>query len=157
MSLSSPHPMFTTCSSNTFEANKSNCQAALLSGRYKTDLLSRHWVKENPNGFCVLCPGLNIQDTLEHFLVLCSSLMSTRVTILNFWHSFSIEDDQLCEILGSKLRSPTHTLLQFLIDPSTDSDIIRGVQQKTIKIEEIYKLTRSWCYAIHRKKLQLTG
>ena len=75
MSLSSPHPMFTTCDSNPFETNKSTCQAALISGRFKTDLLSRHWVRENPEGFCVICPNLGLQDTLEHFLLTCNTLM----------------------------------------------------------------------------------
>lgn len=60
MSLSTPHPMFTTCGSNPFETNKSTCQSALISGRFKTDLLSRHWVKDNPEGYCVICPHLNI-------------------------------------------------------------------------------------------------
>ena len=47
--------------------------------------------------------------------------------------------------------------MQFIIDPSADADVIQGVQRKVIKIEEIYKLTRTWCYALNRKKLQLTG
>ena len=46
MSLASPHPMFTTCSSNSFETNKSTCKASFIFGRYKTDCLARHWVKE---------------------------------------------------------------------------------------------------------------
>ena len=47
--------------------------------------------------------------------------------------------------------------MQFLIDPSADSDVIKGVQRKVINIAEVYKLTRTWCYALQRKKLQLTG
>ena len=95
MSLSSPHPMFTTCGSNSFETNKSTCQAALISGRFKTDLLARHWVQENPEGHCVICPNLGLQDTLEHFLITCNTLMPTRETILNYWYSFTEEDDVL--------------------------------------------------------------
>ena len=54
MSLATPHPMFTTCSStNSFKTNKSTCQASIISGRYKTDYLTRYWVKENPSGYCV--------------------------------------------------------------------------------------------------------
>ena len=47
--------------------------------------------------------------------------------------------------------------MQFLIDPSADADVIQGVQRRMIRIEDIYKLTRTWCYALKRKKLQLTG
>ena len=149
--------MFTTCSTNPFETNKSTCQAALVSGRFKTDLLSRHWVKDNPDGLCVLCPGLNIPGSLEHFMVTCSTLMPVRITILNYWYSYSEEDDILRKLLITKLRSPMQTLLQFLIDPSVDSDVIWGVQKKLINLEEIFKLTRSWCYSLNRKKLQITG
>ena len=157
MSLSNPHPMFLSCSSNSFETNKSICQAALLSGRFKTDYLSRHWVKENPEGYCVLCTHLQLQDTLEHFLILCENLSPTRLNILQYWHKCSSEDDLLRNLLLLKLRSPIQTLMQFLIDPSADPDIIQGVQRKVIHIDEVYKLTRTWCYALQRKKLQLTG
>ena len=155
MSLSSPHPMFNTCGSNPFETNKSTCQAALISGRFKTDLLSRHWVCENPDGFCVICPNLGLQDTLEHFLLTCNTLMPIRNTILNYRYSFTSEDDVLRQLLMAKLSSTLQNLLQFLIDPSTDSEVIWGVQRKSIKITEVFKLT--WCYALNRKKIQITG
>lgn len=157
MSLSAPHPIFTTCSTNSFETNKSTCQAAILSGRFKTDYLSRHWIKDNPDGFCVLCPGLSIHGTLDHFLLSCSTLIPTRVNILNYWNKFSSEDDKLRNLLVMKLRSPIQIFLQFLIDPSADPHVIRGVQCEALKIDEIFRLTRSWCYALHRKKLQMTG
>ena len=51
MSLNKPHPIFTSCLSNPFESNKSVQHSAVLSGRFKTDYLSRHWVKENLNGY----------------------------------------------------------------------------------------------------------
>ena len=55
MSVSSTHPIWTSCSSNPFEVNKATVQAALLSGRYRTNYLSRHWNSANPHGFCLLC------------------------------------------------------------------------------------------------------
>ena len=157
MSLNNPHPMFLTCSSNPFETNKSICQASLLSRRFKTDYLSRHWVKENPEGYCVLCTHLRLQDTLEHFLIFCNHLSPTRLKILEYWQTYSDKDDILRSLLSVKLQSSIQTLMQFIIDPSADADVIQGVQRKVIKIEEIYKLTRTWCYALNRKKLQLTG
>ena len=157
MSLTSPHQMFITCSSNSFETNKSTCQASLISGRYKTDYLARHWVKENPSGYCVLCPGLDTPDTLDHFVLFCEALTPARTNVLNHWQLYSCKDDQLRNLLLNKLHSSTKTLMQFLIDPSVDSDVIRGVQNNLIKLEEVYRLTRTWCYAVHRKKLQMTG
>ena len=103
MSLDSPHPMFTTSSSNSFETNKSTCQASLISGRYKTDYLSRHWVKENPSGFCVLCPGLMKPDTLDHFVLFCDALTPARTNVLNFWQFYSCKDDHLYNLLNNAI------------------------------------------------------
>ena len=157
MSLTAPHPMFLSCGTNPFETNKSICQAALISGRFKTDYLARHWTKENPDGFCLLCSHLKLHDTVEHFLVFCCSLAQARENVMKYWQSFSSEDDILRNLLAVKLGSPTQTLVQFLIDPSADSDFIQGVQQKVIQSDDVFKLTRTWCYALQRLKLQLTG
>ena len=157
MSLTTPHPMFVSCGTNPFETNKSICQAALISGRFKTDYLSRHWVKENPEGYCILCSHLKLHDTVEHFLVSCSSLSQTREKVITYWKSYSSKDDILRNLLAMKLSSHIPTLVQFLIDPSADSDCIKGVQQQVIKTHDLYRLTRTWCYALQRMKQQLTG
>ena len=157
MSLTAPHPMFLSCGTNPFKTNKSICQAALISGRFKTDYLARHWMKENPDGYCLLCSHLKLHDTVEHFLVFCCSLAQARENVMKYWQSFSSEDDILRNLLAVKLGSPTQTLVQFLIDPSADSDFIQGVQQKVIQSDDVFKLTRTWCYALQRLKLQLTG
>ena len=82
ISLASTHPMFTTCSSNVYETNKSTCQAALLSGRFKSDYMSRHWDKENPDGHCVLCPGLKNLGTLEHLLITYQKRLLKTCTLI---------------------------------------------------------------------------
>ena len=42
MSLTRPHPIWSTCGSNPYEINKAVVQARMLSGRYVTDQLARH-------------------------------------------------------------------------------------------------------------------
>ena len=63
MSLRSPHPLWTTAGSNSFEVSKAIVQAQMLSGRYPTDYLSRHWT--NRDGSCSLpsCKDLNTPGT----------------------------------------------------------------------------------------------
>ena len=58
ISLVKPHPIWTTCGSNPIEVNKAVTQARLLSGRYCTDQLARHWSK-NREVICLLtgCSG----------------------------------------------------------------------------------------------------
>ena len=118
MSLTSPHPLFSTCT------NKSTCQGALISGRYKTAYLERHWSKENPDGFCVLCPGLIKLDTLDQFILHCDALTAARTNVINYWQHYSSKDDQFQNLLLTKLRATTETLMQFIIDPSVDCDVL---------------------------------
>ena len=66
MSLSHPHLIWTTCGSNSFEVNKAVVQAKMLSGRYVTDKLSRHW-SQNKSGICSL-PGCTGQAIGSFFL-----------------------------------------------------------------------------------------
>ena len=69
MSLSWPHKIWTTCGLNPFEINKAVVQARMLSGRYITDNLSRHW-NQNKLGLCII-PGCTGDDvgSLEHYLL----------------------------------------------------------------------------------------
>ena len=53
MSLSTPHPLWLTTTSNPYEINKAVVQARMLSGRYRSEGLCRFW-SANPNGYCLL-------------------------------------------------------------------------------------------------------
>ena len=78
-SLTKPHPILTSCGSNPFETNKSVVQCRLLSGRFRSDWLARHWSKENKDGHCALC-GADRGDIL-HMLNSCSSLSDKRTEL----------------------------------------------------------------------------
>ena len=72
MSLTTHHPLWTTCQDNPFELSKCLIQSKLLSGRYRTDRLLWHFDK-NRTMNCSRC--LNGSDgSLEHLLVLCPAL-----------------------------------------------------------------------------------
>ena len=90
-------------------------------------------MKENPDGYCLL--------------------VQARENVIKYWQSFSSKDDRLRNLLAVKLRSPIQTLVQFLIDPSTDSYAVQGVHQKVLQTDDVFKLTRTWCYALQRMKL----
>ena len=89
MSLSSPHPLWTTAKS-PFEVRKAVITARMLSGRYRTDRLMRHWSRSNPEGFCRL-PGCHGKDgTLLHILLHCPALAETRANGISLWSSFLV-------------------------------------------------------------------
>ena len=101
----SPHPIWTSCSSNPFEVNKATVQAALLSGRYRTDYLSRHWTTANPHGFCLLCPGKFLFGTDQHFLLHCEALALQRSKVIDLWSRHAEDDEHLHQHLKDMQHS----------------------------------------------------
>ena len=157
MSLLRPHPLWTTCKANSFEVNKSVAVARLLSGRYNSDWHSRHWSPANEEGYCLLCPGKNIPGTIEHLLLSCEALKTKRSTLFNFWEENSEDSLPLQDLLLTIRRSSAKDFVQFVLDPSVVQSVITGCQKKLFQLDEIFHLTRTYAYGIHRRRLQLLG
>ena len=157
MSISRPHPLWTSCSSNPFEVNKAIVQASFLSGRYTTDYLARHWNHSNPAGYCLLCPDKFIPGTLHHLLLECDAFHTKRQSICEFWMKQADDNPHLLQLLQDMLQSSPSVLIQFLLDPSTLPQAISMSQAGNINIDFVFYLTRTYCYGIHRRRLQLTG
>ena len=160
MSLTTSHLMFVAFGTDPFQTNESICQAAPIFGCFRTVYLYRHWVKENPVGYCILCTHLKLQYTVDHFLVSCSSLGQTsEKVIIHILSIILLQRLQLHNLLEVELCSPTPTLLQFLINPWVASDCMQGAgcSAKVIKTDYVCSVTKPWCYALQRLKLQLTG
>ena len=158
LSLKSPHPLWNLCPSNQFELNKTLVVAKLLSGRYYTDWHCRHWSQDNKMGFCVLCPGRDIPGTLEHMLVECGALQDKRDLIFTYWKNQAEDSPPLLNLLNTLMtNSTTESFVQFVLDPTVVPEVIRGCQDKIFSLSNILRLTRTYCYAIHRRRLQITG
>ena len=69
MSLSTPHPLWTTAASSPTKTVMATVQGRLLSGRYWTEALCSYW--SNSIGLCKLSPICNV---VEDMLFFCSSL-----------------------------------------------------------------------------------
>ena len=82
LGLSRCHPIFWTCGSSPWEVDKATTQARLLSGRYRLESLTSHWVPWNREGMCSLpdCwkTAVAHEGTVQSFLLDCPSLSSTR-------------------------------------------------------------------------------
>ena len=102
MSLRKPHPLFLSAKS-PFEVKKAVVVARMLSGRYRTDHLVRHWSKTNPTGLCRLpgCTGDMIGD-LQHILLYCPALKDTRLHLSNHWANFMTSRPYLFPIIISR-------------------------------------------------------
>ena len=157
MSLKHPHPLWTTSRISPFEVNKSIVVARLLSGRYRSDWHTRHWSQTNKDGNCLLCPGKAIPGTIEHLLVTCEALDSKRITLFDFWKQQSAESPHLQSLISTVLDYNITEYVQFLLDPSVVPVVISGCQKKLFNLDDVFHLTRTFCYAIHRRRLQLLG
>ena len=140
-----------------FKRNKAIVQARMLSGRYRTEALCSHWTS-NKAGHCLLysCKGHNIKDDITHILVECESLSSTRNNMKALFSNFMMSHTHTIPVLQKFFLSTDATFqTQFLLDCSILPDII--ILQQTIGhqiLDDLFYLTRSWCYAIHRERLK---
>lgn len=123
MSLTKPHPMWTTCANNSYEVCKAIIQAKMLSGRFRTEKFKSHHT-DNKKGICLICTE-NEVETLEHLLLFCSSLDSTRHTLINnFNYCIPSVKKFVIDIIAGK----TKLSMQLLLDCSSIPEVIQLIQ-----------------------------
>ena len=158
MSLSVPHPIWLTAMSSSYEVIKAKVQAKMLSGRYRTEVLSRHWSTNRP-GHCLL-PSCTAQiEDLAHILVFCPSLSHIRTNLLHFTKQYlaKIPEGALQQI--TNIASPASPLfMDFLLDCSTIPCVILLVQRMGPELlHHLFHVSRTWCYSLHKERLKLLG
>ena len=159
MSLTKPHPLWTSCGSNPFESHKAVTSCRMISGRYLTDKLQSHWT-QNRSGYCLLpncVPGS--VGSLEHLLLHCTALSSTRAKLLKLCTNVAQESTHLFTIISNILQSDNELLMmQFILDSSVLPEVIRTTQQfGTCVRDRLMYIGRSWCYSIHRERMRQLG
>ena len=160
MSLSSPHPLWLHAGS-PFEVRKAVISARMLSGRYRTDLLSKHWVKENPDGLCRL-PGCSGQEgSLHHILLSCPALADSRAGMIRMWSSFMVCKPALLVVVKEYTIVKEELFMQFLLDPSCLPLVLASSKTDPDILKHCLFLSRTWCFSAHlarskiMKQLQL--
>ena len=154
MSLSKPHPLWTTCGSNSYEVNKACVQAKYLSGRFRTDTLLHHFSKDNSK-FCQLHPDDQQVGDLVHHLLLCPTLADRRALLFEYWKSLTEASLPGREIIISVMAAPVHTFMQFILDCSILPQVILARQLHGDSILKILvKATRTLCYSMYRERLK---
>ena len=159
MSLTTPHPIWSSAKSNPYEVSKARIQALMLSGRYRTEMLMSHWTHRDGNCLALSCSGMNRPETVEHILVLCPSFADIRSKLFRFWKSATSKMyPELSEIVRCALTNPVKYRCQFILDCSVMPEVIQLVQTHgTSRRDHLLYLTRSFCFAIHRERLKIRG
>ena len=156
MSLSIPHPIWTSAGSSSYEIQKATVQARMLSGRYRTCWLRRHWSGDQ-TGFCRIPGCSGVPGTLQHLATgECTGLGNAYIRATALWTSYLKENPILFPIIRQFSLADSAQFLSFLVDPTTLPPVIALAQTNGSKvISKLYYMTRTWLYYMHKERLKL--
>jgi hypothetical protein len=152
------HPLWRTCGASPTAVRAATVQARMLSGRYRTDWMRRHWAGEE-SGACRL-PGCGAaRGDLPHLLAgACPALAPALARVLGFWDLVLKAQPLLLPPVLSALQGPPVSFVTFVLDPSTDPAVIALCQRHGRGVlDPLFRLSRAWVWAAHRERLRQLG
>ena len=159
-SLTKPHPIWTSAGNNPYEVEKAGCQARMLSGRYRSCWLSRHWSGDS-SGFCSLptCRLNPTPGTLSLIFTECEDLSPARQGVFLLWADHLKDKPFLLPMVRKYTVgcSPAQHM-QFILDCTVLPDVII-LQQKLGRVvyDSLLYLTRTLCFSVHKARYKLLG
>ena len=159
-SLSKPHPIWTSAGNNPYEVEKACCQARMLSGRFRTCWLTRHWSGDS-SGSCSLptCRLNPTSGTLFHILSECVDLAPARQRVFSLWAEYIRDKPLLLPIIRKYTTTSNATqYMQFMLDCTVLPDVITLKQQQgRVVYDSLLYLTRTLCFSVHKARDKLLG
>ena len=126
-----------------------------MSGRFRTEKLLSTFSSENSE-FCQLHHDDSAVGDLVHHLVLCPVLEERRLLLFEYWKSIAEQNPPIREIVQHVLTSTTEVLMQFILDCSVLPLVISATQQFGFEVLAVlFKITRTYCYSIHRERMKI--
>ena len=118
---------------------------------FVTTLVPREW-----------CVQVSSQwsETLEHvphFLHWCPSLANVRSGLYEYTLRYTSNlPVPLMNLIRRKCHVSNPTFVNFVLDCSTDPDVIRASQEHSLDVLNIiFGVTRIWAYVLHRERLRM--
>ena len=126
----------------------------MLSGRYRSDQLLRHFSENDGN--CSLC-SQKVLGSIEHLLLQCPVLSESRKQLQqNLMTNIEISD-KVKSLINDSFQS-INTATQMLLDCTSIPSVINAKQTEgTYIIQQLFRVSRSWCYTMHKNRLKLLG
>ena len=153
MSLARPHAIWWTAGANPYEVSKAVIQCRMLSGRYRTLLLTSNWTESSES--CCPAPSCSqTEESLEHILLDCPEYAQTRINLVE--KIKTAKNEEACKLAMFALKQPPAFLMQFLLDASAlpvTMNLVSNVGEELLF--SVFSLTRTWCYALHRERRNL--
>ena len=128
----------------------------MISGRYRSDDLCKHWSPTNKQGHCVAppCQGAGVVGDLEHILVECPALNDTRDRLKQLWLERSRQSPAFYQMIRKVLASPPSLQVQFILDPTVfDGTAMLTEIYGYPFLSHVHYLTRTYAYYLHRQRL----
>ena len=152
MSVLRPHPILSTAGTS-YEVNKMIVQVRMLSGRYRVGTLLRHFSPSN-TGICELC-DLEVEDIAHLLVPRCTALQERKLFLMDYSQQILQHHVEALEIFHTIFSSNEDTRVQFLLDCSVIPSVIQASQKNKLILPALFKVTRTWCYSMHRTRLKL--
>ena len=153
-----PHPIWWTCGASPSAVRAATVQAKMLSGRYRSCWLRRHWTAES--GACRL-PGCGVVPGDVAHLVsgLCPTLQPQLQSTLRNLENLLEPYPLLLPLLSGALKSDSQTATTFILYPSTDPSVIQLCQAygHVSVLNPLFRACRAWIWAVHRTRMRLLG
>ena len=152
------HPLWWTCSSSPSAVRSATVMAKMLSGRYRSCWLRRHWTQET--GACRL-PGCGqVPGDVAHLLSgECQALQPHLASTLQNLFSMLASHPHLMTPLMTALHGDRESVTTFILDPSSDPSVIKLVQQygQGPVLCPLFQASRAWVWCAHRTRMRMLG
>ena len=130
MSLTRTSAIMSSCGSSTFEIQKATVQARMVSGRYRTCWLRRHF-SQGESGVCRVpgCTG-EMQGTLVHLATgQCPGLVAAVAKAARHWNNYLTNHPLLFPLIQEMSCADPEDFLKFLLNPATQPGVIAIAQR----------------------------
>ena len=102
------------------------------------------------------CSQPEATGDLQHFLVQCSSLAYRRSVLFDYWGNITLAHPVCHNIVESMKISSQEKFTQFLLDCSVIPEVIElSDRHGKYILDVLFKMTRTYCYSLHRERLKL--
>ena len=153
-----PHPVWWTCGSSSSAVRAATVQAKMLSGRYRSCWLRRHWTGES--GACRLPDCGQVPGDVAHLLSAeCPALQPYLATTLPHLFAMLSPHKDLLSLVCNAVSSDKEAATSFFLDPSTNPMVIALVQQygQGPVLRPLFQVSRAWMWSAHRARMRLLG
>ena len=152
------HPLWWTCFSSSTAVRSATVMGKMLSGRYRSCWLRRHWTMES--GACRL-PGCGqVPGDVPHLLSgECKALQPYLASTLQHLLDMLSSHPHLLPPLIAALNGDRDSTTQFFLDPSTDPAVIQLAQHYGLVnvLVPLFQAARAWVWCAHRTRMRLLG